>query len=184
MYYYTHHFLELFHFEVIYSLGTASLDLFPWQKTSSLMSLKNRICQQLAYLLWVWKYDRDNFSSNIAVGWRVEMLCRASPFWTLCKYMFSVWGVKGSGGVGLQVVVESIQPSCGDPSMVLGSPCSCLMFILGRVRGLLRWPPAGLPGAPGGFRPEIMSGQLSGQDETKERELSILGWFVASSKVW
>ena len=50
---YTHHFLELFHFEVINSLGTPSLDLFPRQKTSSLMSLKNRVSQELAYLLWV-----------------------------------------------------------------------------------------------------------------------------------
>ena len=94
----------------------------------------------------------------------------ASPFWTLCKYMFSVWGVKGSGGVGLQVVVESIQPSCGDPSMVLGStPCSCLMFMLGLVRGLPRWAPAGRPGAPGGFRPEMMSGQVSGQVRTRRK---------------
>ena len=165
----THHFLELFHFEGIYSLGTASLDLFPWQKTSSLMNLKNRISQELAYLLWVWKYDTltHHFSSNVEVGRRrVEMsevlgslfIDKNSPFWTLCKYMFSVWGVKGSGGVGLQVVVESIHPSCGEPSMVLGStPCSCLMFMLGRVRGLM-WVPAGRPGAPGGFRPEMMSG--------------------------
>ena len=53
---FSHHFLELLHFEVIDPLRATHSDLLSGQKTSSLMSLKDGVREQLSNLVWIWNW--------------------------------------------------------------------------------------------------------------------------------
>lgn len=51
---FSHHFLELVHFEVVDPLRAAQRDLLPGQQTRPLVSLEDGVGEKLTNLVWIW----------------------------------------------------------------------------------------------------------------------------------